>query len=108
MAFTDPFQLILVLGIVAVLMIWGPSKIPQLAKSLGEAKREFQRGTVDTGQPSPPLTTPTSYQTNQRETNYGANSDDDLLKVARTLNIPTEGKDRKQIAEEISWKLKTA
>ncbi len=100
MAFTDPFQLILVLGIVAVLMIWGPSKIPQLAKSLGEAKREFQRGTVDTGQPT---TTTTSYQTN-----YGANSDDDLLKVARTLNIPTEGKDRKQIAEEISWKLKTA
>ena len=105
MAFTDPFQLILILGIVAVLMIWGPSKIPQLAKSLGEAKREFQKGTTDTGQP-PAVTSTTT--TSSYQTSYSANSDDDLLKVARTLNISTEGKDRKQIAEEISWKLKTA
>jgi Sec-independent protein translocase protein TatA len=30
-------------AIVAALLIWGPKKIPELAKSLGEAKHELEK-----------------------------------------------------------------
>lgn len=29
-------------GIIVALLVWGPQKIPGLAKSLGEAKRELE------------------------------------------------------------------
>jgi len=35
----DPFQILLVLGVVVVLLLWGPKKIPELARAIGEAKR---------------------------------------------------------------------
>ena len=37
----DPFQILLVLGVVAVILLWGPQKIPELAKSLGKARKTF-------------------------------------------------------------------
>ena len=41
-----PTELIMVLAV--VLLIFGGSRIPQLAKSLGEAQREFRRGVSST------------------------------------------------------------
>lgn len=38
-------ELLLILGI--VLLIFGPSKLPALAKSMGQAVREFRKGTQD-------------------------------------------------------------
>lgn len=40
-----PTELLIVLGI--VLVIFGGSKLPQLARSVGKAKTEFQRGVRD-------------------------------------------------------------
>ncbi|HEW93852.1 twin-arginine translocase TatA/TatE family subunit [Candidatus Geothermarchaeota archaeon] len=34
---------ILIIIFVIVLLIWGPSQLPKLAKALGQAKREFQK-----------------------------------------------------------------
>jgi sec-independent protein translocase protein TatA len=96
MALTDPLNLILILGVVAVLLIWGPSKIPQLARSLGQARREFQKGSTE--DPHAPGVT--------RDLRDGR-ADDDLLKVAQTLGISTEGKDRKQISDEVNARLKS-
>jgi Sec-independent protein translocase protein TatA len=30
-------------AVVTILLIWGPQKLPELAKSLGQAKRELER-----------------------------------------------------------------
>jgi sec-independent protein translocase protein TatA len=97
MVLTDPFNLLIILGIIAVLVIWGPTKIPQLARSLGQANKEFQRGATE---PAPQQSAGT------RELNDGR-KDDDLLKVAQTLGISTEGKDRKQISDEVTARLKS-
>ncbi len=43
-----PPELILIL--VVVLLIFGGSKIPQLALSLGQAQREFRKGSEDRGE----------------------------------------------------------
>jgi Sec-independent protein translocase protein TatA len=37
----DPLELITIGGIVVVILIWGPSKIPEFAKMFGQAKKEF-------------------------------------------------------------------
>lgn len=38
-------ELLLILGI--VLLVFGPTKLPALAKSMGQAVREFRKGTQD-------------------------------------------------------------
>lgn len=40
-----PTELIIVL--VIILVLFGGAKLPKLAKSLGEAKREFEKGSTD-------------------------------------------------------------
>ena len=45
-----PTELIIVL--VIVLVLFGGAKLPKLAKSLGEAQREFKKGTEDADKPN--------------------------------------------------------
>jgi sec-independent protein translocase protein TatA len=88
MAIGDPFQILLILGVIAVVLIWGPSKIPELARSLGRARREFDdasRGLVQ--QASTTTATPSSP--------------DSLVDTAHRLGINTEGKTRQEISDEI-------
>jgi TatA/E family protein of Tat protein translocase len=37
----DPIELLIVGAVVVVIFLWGPSKIPEMARSLGRAKKEF-------------------------------------------------------------------
>ena len=46
------WEMLLVLGIVALL--FGGSKLPHLARSLGSAKHEFEQGLKESESPSPP------------------------------------------------------
>jgi sec-independent protein translocase protein TatA len=98
MAFSDPLQWIVIGVIVIVIFLWGPQKIPELAKGLGRAKREFDQaskefeGSFSGTTPSPPV--PRS-------------ADQILLDTARQLGISTEGKTRDQISQEIVAKAKS-
>ena len=96
MALGDPFQILLILGVVAVILIWGPSKIPELAKSLGRARKEFDdasKGLMSQ------VTTPSSSTSS-------APSPDSLVDTARRLGINTEGKTRQEISDEIVQRAK--
>jgi sec-independent protein translocase protein TatA len=88
LAIGDPFQILLILGVVAVILIWGPSKIPELAKSLGRARKEFDDASRGLIQPS---STPSE----------SSPSPDSLVETAHKLGINTEGKTRQQISDEI-------
>ena len=35
---------IVVVLLVVVVLVWGPKKVPELAKALGEARRAFEQG----------------------------------------------------------------
>jgi TatA/E family protein of Tat protein translocase len=96
----------IIIGVVAIVIImWGPAKIPEFAKALGRAKGEFSKAskeftdaattttnsaTVFEAKPAPALKT----------------KDEMLLETAQRLGIPTDGKTREQISEEISIKVK--
>jgi sec-independent protein translocase protein TatA len=92
MAFDDPLQWIVIGVIVIVIFLWGPQKIPELARGLGRAKGEFDKASKEF----------------QNSANMAASSppvpksaDQVLLDTARQLGISTEGKTREQISQEI-------
>ena len=75
--------------VIVVFIVLGPKKIPELARALGMAKKEFAEGT----------------QAGASSTTTVASSSDtageDLMVAARKLGISTEGKTREQISAEI-------
>lgn len=86
---------LIILAIVAIILLWGPSKLPELAKALGRAKGEFEKASRE-------LKNPSSTLTGQVE----RSSNNVLIETAKKLGINTEGKTKEQISEEILHKTK--
>jgi sec-independent protein translocase protein TatA len=93
MAF-EPFQILLIIGVLAVILIWGPQKIPELARSIGRARKEFEDA-------SKGLTNPISTP------QLSASPSDPLIDTAQRLGINTAGKTRQEISDEIVKAAKT-
>ncbi|MGD0175239.1 MAG: twin-arginine translocase TatA/TatE family subunit [Candidatus Bathyarchaeia archaeon] len=87
------YEWLIIIGIILVIFLWGPKKLPELARSIGLAKKEFEKSTQEITSIRSP-TTSTTAETAQ----------DPLLVAARSLNISTEGKTKEQIAKEIADK----
>lgn len=83
-------EVVLILAI--LLFVFGPSKLPEIARELGKAWREFSKaGAVIMEAAAPPTTTSKESEENKA-----------IIDMARKLNIDTEGKTIKQITEEIT------
>jgi sec-independent protein translocase protein TatA len=124
MALTDPLQWIVIAVAAAVFLIWGPKKIPELARSLGLARKEVQ-GVSQTVQdartklqnpealldsltaeprqsihPTQQPQSPSPIASTAEKPGDGA-----LLDTARRLGISTAGKTRDQISQEMLAKV---
>ena len=44
----------LLILLVIILLLFGATKLPKLARSMGEAQREFKKGLRDNDEPTPP------------------------------------------------------
>jgi Sec-independent protein translocase protein TatA len=121
----DPLELGSIAAIIIVFFLWGPQKIPELARMVAQARREFdnaskefqkvsteiQNGTSPFLAPSTPArTTPTSPALPPAPQRSAApalqqpsskTGDQLLIEAARRLGIPTGGKTREQIQQEI-------
>ena len=97
MAWTDPLQIIIIGIIVVVIFLWGPQKIPELARGLGRAKGEFDKASKEFQSAATASSEPLAPKT----------ADQVLIETARQLGIATEGKTREQISAEIVAKAKT-
>lgn len=91
MALTDPLQWIVIGIIVIVIFLWGPQKIPELARGLGRAKGEFDKASREFQSSASAASEPMAPKT----------ADQVLVETARQLGIATEGKTREQISQEI-------
>jgi len=106
--FEDPMQWI-VIGIVVIgLLLWGPNKIPQLAASLGKARKEFDQARKDIENPMNAILqsatqtpTPQTPQAPAASAQPQLSGDDILVKTARDMGIVTEGKSREQLSLEM-------
>ena len=104
MAFGDPLQWIIIGVVVVVIFLWGPQKIPELARGLGRAKREFESASKEASDMANSITKPSASTAPSTAASYPAperSADQVLIETARKLGISTEGKTRDQISQEI-------
>ncbi|MCD6529876.1 twin-arginine translocase TatA/TatE family subunit [Candidatus Bathyarchaeota archaeon] len=84
------WEWIVILIIAIVIILWGPQKIPELARALGRAKGEFDRAQKEFEE--------AAKVELERPLESG---DDALIETAKKLGIKTEGKTKEQISQEI-------
>lgn len=84
--------LVIIIGLV-VLLLWGPSKIPELARGLGRAKAEFDKASRE-------------YLYEAPKVKANRSDDDTIILIAKSLDIETEGKTREEIVKEIISNIK--
>ncbi len=89
MAFIGPWEIALILAI--VLIIFGPKKLPQLAKAIGDAIRQYRDASEGK---IPGTNTETQSAAITSEKNV-------LIETAKKLGMQTEGKTMEQISKEI-------
>jgi len=85
------YEWLIVVGILLVVFLWGPQKLPELARSIGLAKKEFDKAAKEVSNPTASTSTVESPT-------------DPLIVAAKSLGISTEGKTKEQIAKEIADK----
>jgi sec-independent protein translocase protein TatA len=107
----EGFEAIAILAVLAIVFLWGPQKLPEMARSIGEAKREFDKASKGLST----LTDPTSMiksqinaQLNpQTSTSTAAPAQttqpvqDPIIVAAKSLGITTEGRTKEELAKEI-------
>jgi sec-independent protein translocase protein TatA len=85
----------IVLIILAIILLFGAKKLPELARSIGRASGEFRRGKEEIERELRGLSD-TSKGPIQPETQH-----ERLTKIAKELNVPTEGKTAEQLKQDI-------
>jgi len=90
-----------ILLIFILLILFGSKKIPEVARSLGEAVREFRKAMSETEQATKPI-----VQQEYRERVVSEKIDDPLIDLAKRKGINVEGKSRVQIVEELARKIR--
>ncbi|MEM1575790.1 MAG: twin-arginine translocase TatA/TatE family subunit [Nitrososphaerota archaeon] len=110
----------IVLILVILLLIFGPSKMPEIARTLGEAFREFKKASEElqktveepvpqtTSQANISQTSPSQVSSSQVNNIPKKSKEDEnlVIQLAKKLGINTEGKDIQTIMNEIEEKVK--
>jgi len=78
-----------------ILFLWGPEKLPSIARSLGKAKREFDKAMQEINQEVAQVSNIPKVLT----------PDQKLIDLAKSLGIETKGLTRDEIARQILSKL---
>jgi sec-independent protein translocase protein TatA len=86
----------LIVIVIVVVLIFGANKIPDLAKSLGRASGEFQKGKVESEQEVARLKAQGAQPAQPAEPDH-----DKLMRAAKELDVSTEGKTDDEIREEV-------
>jgi sec-independent protein translocase protein TatA len=84
------YEGLIIAAILIVLFFWGPQKLPEIAKSIGQAKREFEKAAKEV---STLAITPTGTTENVTQA--------PIIVAAKSLGIATEGKTKEELAAEI-------
>ncbi len=94
-----PTELVLIVIAIAILLIWGPSKIPGLARAIGQAIYEFRRSTKGLVEEEE------ETKKTEKKQELDSKEVEKVYELAKRLGIDTEGKPLSKIVEEIEKKL---
>ena len=93
------WEWIVIAGVLIVFFLWGPNKIPDLARAIGRARGEFERASKEL--PNPVEAPVSGSASAPVPTASVTGADDALIATAKKLGITTEGKTRDEISDEI-------
>lgn len=85
---------ILIIILVIVFLLFGAKKLPELARSLGRAKGEFDRGKMEI-----------ERELKEERAKDTKSEEKDVVKAAKDLGIETEGKTEEELKAEIKKKM---
>jgi sec-independent protein translocase protein TatA len=95
----SPEDLLLIL--VVAMLLFGSSKIPELARSLGKATGEFKKGQRETELELK------DFEKSVKESKSQDEKSSKIKQMASDLGIATEGKSDEQLLDEIQKKMPT-
>jgi len=87
---------LLIIAIIAIVIFFGARKIPEIAKSLGKASGEFEKGKVETKKEIDAMKKTWEKSGLSKEEDH-----EKLINAAKQLGIETEGKTESELKEEI-------
>jgi sec-independent protein translocase protein TatA len=90
--------IILLVAIIFIFVVGG-AKLPELARSLGRAKGEFERGKMDIERE---LKEEKAKDAKKEEEAKLKKDEKDVVKAAKELGIETEGKSEEELKKEIA------
>ncbi len=108
----------LLLGLIVLILVLGPSKLPQFAKAIGEAVREFRKASSAISeeniresikkeiQGEQPRVQGVQKPTTQTQTAEDVDTSNAIVAAAIKEGIDVRGKTIDQIAEELAKKLR--
>ena len=102
------WEWIIVILVIVAVILWGPQKIPELARALGKARAEFSKAAKEVEEVATLQTEPVKSQPPKPAPPpppQGTSSEDVLIETAKKLGISTEGKTIEQISNEIVEKV---
>jgi sec-independent protein translocase protein TatA len=85
-----PTEFLLIFG--AILLLFGPSKLPEIARSLGKATQQYRKGITDVKD---------GIESDLDGATKPLTEDEHLIRTAQKLDIPTEGRSIEDIAQDI-------
>ena len=100
----DGFEAIAIVAVLAVVFLWGPDKLPEIARAMAEAKREFDKASREASRAYqqatalPPAATPSPVSSTQPA--MGPPPTDAVIVAAQSMGISTEGKTREELVKE--------
>ncbi|HTY92071.1 MAG TPA: twin-arginine translocase TatA/TatE family subunit [Methanocella sp.] len=99
MAMIGPTEILLIF--IVIVLLFGATKLPELARSMGQSMGEFKVGQMEAEK---------RYENMKNQVNQPAQSADDIAltraqRMAKNLNIDIKGKSDEQLLAEIEKKL---
>ena len=89
----DEVESLITVGVLLVVFLWGPQKLPELARSIGLAKREFEKAAKEMSSIASTATANTSPAP--------ISEAEALIAAANSLGITTLGKTKEEIVDAI-------
>jgi len=88
---------LVIVGVIIVIFLWGPQKLPELAKSIGRAKQEFDKAAKEaTATVEKTITTTGSASLPGNST-----VTDPIIVAAKSLGINTQGLTKEELSKKI-------
>jgi len=98
----EGFEAIAMVAVVAIVFLWGPQKVPDIARAIGQAKREFDKASKETSTlVQQAMALPATTSAPSGSTAVAPTSTDPVIIAAKSLGIITEGKTKEELAKEI-------